>query len=208
VGDDGPASKASLATPRGVAVAPNGDLLVADSANDRIRRVSSRTGGIDTVAGGGVYALPGSRKVRLRPLRSAPPAGRVQATLFEAVSPRFVAVDRAGNVFFSATDGPVYRIDATDGALSALGAGRRESNAADSPVGFRGIGGIAVDSTGDLVVAAASGPSGRCPECLSPCLDDACGLSRRGRPGGRLSRSRGAKATCQRAARRLVLRPA
>lgn len=153
-GDGGQASEAPLAAPRGVAVAPDGDLLVADSANDRIRRVSSRTGSINTVAGGGIYALPGSRKVQFRPLRSAPPAGRVHATLFEAVSPRFVAVDRAGNVFFSATDGPVYRVDAKDGALSALGAGRREMTAADSPVGFRGIGGIAVDSTGYLVVAA------------------------------------------------------
>ena len=51
VGDSGPATKANLNQPLSVAVGPNG-ILIADSSNHRIRRVSS-TGLIETVAGTG-----------------------------------------------------------------------------------------------------------------------------------------------------------
>ncbi|HYH27640.1 MAG TPA: hypothetical protein VEA19_02555, partial [Actinomycetota bacterium] len=52
-GDGGPATKASLAWPQDVAVAPNGDLYVADLENARIRKVDMKTGVIATYAGGG-----------------------------------------------------------------------------------------------------------------------------------------------------------
>ena len=42
-GDNGPAIVAQLDTPDGVAIAPDGDLIVADSHNDRIRRVDRPT---------------------------------------------------------------------------------------------------------------------------------------------------------------------
>jgi DNA-binding beta-propeller fold protein YncE len=52
-GDSGPAIVAQLDTPDGVAVAPDGDLIIADSHNDRIRRVDRPTGIITTIAGSG-----------------------------------------------------------------------------------------------------------------------------------------------------------
>ena len=55
LGDGGPATAARLASPAGLAVAPNGDYLIADSGNDRVRRVSN--GVISTVAGAGPSAL-------------------------------------------------------------------------------------------------------------------------------------------------------
>jgi len=53
-GDGGPAMQAQLDFPLGVAVGADGSLYIADSSNDRIRRVSPE-GMITTVAGGGPY---------------------------------------------------------------------------------------------------------------------------------------------------------
>ena len=50
-GDGGPATSASLNTPLGVALDSNGNLYIADTGNDLIRKVSS-SGVITTVAGG------------------------------------------------------------------------------------------------------------------------------------------------------------
>jgi streptogramin lyase len=51
-GDGGPAVNAQLSGPRGLAVAGAGNLFIADSANNRVRKVSS-TGVITTAAGNG-----------------------------------------------------------------------------------------------------------------------------------------------------------
>ena len=42
-GDFGPATTAQLDTPDGVSIAPDGDLIVADSHNDRVRRIDKQT---------------------------------------------------------------------------------------------------------------------------------------------------------------------
>jgi sugar lactone lactonase YvrE len=52
-GDGGPATEAKLSEPNGLAVESSGSLLIADSGNNRIRRVDAGTGAISTVAGGG-----------------------------------------------------------------------------------------------------------------------------------------------------------
>lgn len=57
-GDGGPASAASIASPRGIATLPDGELLIADSGNSRVRRVWP-DGRITTVAGTGVRADAG-----------------------------------------------------------------------------------------------------------------------------------------------------
>jgi GT2 family glycosyltransferase/sugar lactone lactonase YvrE len=61
-GDGGQALDAQLDTPDGVAIAPDGDLIVADSHNDRIRRVDKPTGLITTVAGSGENGYDGDGK--------------------------------------------------------------------------------------------------------------------------------------------------
>jgi O-antigen biosynthesis protein len=61
-GDNGPAIVAQLDTPDGVALAPDGDLIVADSHNDRIRRVDRPTRIITTIAGSGENGYDGDEK--------------------------------------------------------------------------------------------------------------------------------------------------
>src|SRR5262249_13580344 len=61
-GDNGPAIIAQLDTPDGVAIAPDGDLIVADSHNDRIRRVDRPTRVITTIAGSGENGYDGDEK--------------------------------------------------------------------------------------------------------------------------------------------------
>jgi len=61
-GDNGPAIVAQLDTPDGVAIAPDGDLVIADSHNDRIRRVDRPTRIITTIAGSGENGYDGDEK--------------------------------------------------------------------------------------------------------------------------------------------------
>jgi sugar lactone lactonase YvrE len=83
-GDGGPAVQAALYSPTGVAVDAAGNIYIADTANDRIRRVSG--GVITTVAGTGKSGHSGDGGLA------------VQAELnLEADS--FIAVDAAGNLY-------------------------------------------------------------------------------------------------------------
>lgn len=50
-GDNGPARSAQFNAPYGLAMAPNGDLIVADAGNSRVRRIDAATGTIRTIAG-------------------------------------------------------------------------------------------------------------------------------------------------------------
>lgn len=58
-GDGAAATNSSLRSPIGVAVDGAGNILVADSANNRIRRVSAHTGVMTTVAGNGIHGFSG-----------------------------------------------------------------------------------------------------------------------------------------------------
>ncbi|MEQ8280835.1 MAG: RHS repeat-associated core domain-containing protein [Deltaproteobacteria bacterium] len=58
-GDGGPADQAQLSVPRGIAIDRNDMLYIADSRNNRIRRVDLSTGIISTFAGNGVGAFAG-----------------------------------------------------------------------------------------------------------------------------------------------------
>jgi DNA-binding beta-propeller fold protein YncE len=73
-GDNGPAIVAQLDTPDGVAIAPDGDLIVADSHNDRIRRVDRPTRIITTIAGSGENGYDGDEKPAIEAALNTPAA--------------------------------------------------------------------------------------------------------------------------------------
>ncbi len=82
LGDGGPAISACLNAPMGIAFDTAGNLFVAESTNQRIRRIDAVTGIITTVAGGGVSLADG-----------------VLALTAHFYQPRAVAVDLAGDIF-------------------------------------------------------------------------------------------------------------
>jgi len=86
-GDNGPALSANLNFPSAVAVDTAGNIYIADTGNNRIRKVAASTGYITTVAGNGSsYFYSGTGG----PATSAVIAG-----------PSGVAVDAAGNIFIA-----------------------------------------------------------------------------------------------------------
>jgi trimeric autotransporter adhesin len=107
-GDGGPATLASLSSPMGVAVDNSGHLFIADTGNNRIRRVEARDNTITTVAGNG--SLWGGR-------------GK-SATTTSVYEPVSVAVDGDDNVYTGGSGGsPVMRLDAiTQGITKVMGA--------------------------------------------------------------------------------------
>jgi sugar lactone lactonase YvrE len=58
-GDYALATQAQLDTPDGITIAPDGDLIIADSHNDRIRRIDRQTSIITTIAGSGDTGFDG-----------------------------------------------------------------------------------------------------------------------------------------------------
>ena len=116
-GDGGPATVASLNNPVGVAVDAAGNLCIADSGNQRIRRVSP-AGIITTVAGNGVefYAGDGG-----------------PATSASLRDPWAVAVDAAGNLYIADTDNErIRKVWATAPSFTASPASLSFSAAAGS----------------------------------------------------------------------------
>lgn len=105
-GDDGPAIEAQLFEPSGLAWAGDGQLLIADAANHRIRRVDFKTGIIVTVAGNGAGGFTGDQGL-------APHASLLQ--------PRGIAVDGAGNVVIADSSNHCLRlVKASDGTISTI----------------------------------------------------------------------------------------
>ncbi len=107
-GDGGLATEARLFNPRGVAVAPDGTLYIADSSNHRIRRVNTE-GIIETIAGTGESIIDGD----------GGPA--VQAQLAQ---PRDPELDGIGNLYFidkpfSSESNRVRKVD-TNGLISTV----------------------------------------------------------------------------------------
>ena len=142
-GDGGPATAARLNNPRGVAALPDGGFLVADSLNNRIRRVSA-AGVITTVAGTGTAGSGGDG--------GAATAAQLNTPRDVAAAPGggYVIADSAANkVRWVGADGGISTIVGT-GVLGASGDGG-PATAARIAEPF----GVDVSPAGDLYVSGA-----------------------------------------------------
>jgi ribulose-5-phosphate 4-epimerase/fuculose-1-phosphate aldolase len=162
-GDGGPATSAEISDPEGVTVDRAGNVVIADTGNQRIRVVAASTGtfygqvmtagNIYTVAGNGTEGCSGD---------GGP------ATSAEFSYPRGVAADGAGNLVI-ACDSRIWVVAASTGSFygQAMMAGDIYIVAGNGSEGFSGDGGpataaelnapdgMAADGAGNLVIADA-----------------------------------------------------
>lgn len=141
-GDGGPAVRAQLSIPEGVAIDSRGNLFIADTGNDRIRMVNT-SGIIRTIAGTGrnVYAGNGGPAVR--------------ANLYAPVG---ITVGPAGNVYFSERYQNMIRMITARGLIVAIaGRGAARGDGGDGGVAVKAKlndpQGIALGGSGELYVA-------------------------------------------------------
>lgn len=156
-GDSGPAIKARLTDPSGVAVDTAGNVYIADSSNNVIRRVDARTGTISTVAGNVAADQAGSGLGGF----SGDGGPATSAQLYD---PQGVALDSAGDLFIADTFNNAIREVTPDGTISTV-VNSAGANGAAPPPGqeingpattskLNGPSAVAVDdSTGTLYIA-------------------------------------------------------
>ena len=134
---DGTGSAALFNYPEGVAVDGDGNVYVADTHNDTIRKVTP-TGVVTTLAGS-----PGNAG-------SADGTGRAAQFFY----PYGVAVDGAGTVYVGDYYNDEIRRITPGGAVTTLAGSPPVSGGSNTPQQFDAVRGIAVDGSGNVYVAA------------------------------------------------------
>ncbi len=140
-GDGGAATNAELSNPTGVAVDATGNLFIADSGNNVIRKVGTN-GVIITVAGNGNYGYSGDGGV---------------ATNAELSAPQSVAVDATGNVFIADYINNRIREVGTNGIITTAAGNGTNGYSGDGGAATNAElvspAGVAVDATGNLFIS-------------------------------------------------------
>lgn len=142
-GDNGPAAKAQLRNPSGVAVDAGGNIYIADTDNGRVRKVSG--GVITTVAGGGTMLGDGG-----------------PATKARLGNPTGVAVDPDGNLYIADTHDNRIRRVAKGVITTVAGTGSPTpsvtgDNGPATKADLNNPYGITVDAAGSLYITELGG---------------------------------------------------
>lgn len=143
-GDGGPATEAHMNIPIGLAVHPNGDLYIADTGNNVIRKVAASTGIITTITGN-KQGYAGDNGFAL------------DASFF---APQDVAVASNGDVYLADTQNHVIRkITATTGIVTTVaglgpdGAGYSGDGGAATDAALNYPTGVTMDTNGNIFIA-------------------------------------------------------
>jgi sugar lactone lactonase YvrE len=144
-GDGGPATAASLNQPYAVAIDGAGNLFIADTVNNVVRKIDAMTGNISTVAGNGSFGLSGD-------------GGPATAASFNL--PYGLAIDKAGNLFIADTfNNNIRKVDAMTGNISTVAGNGQFGPLKDGDGGPATAAslnlpfGVAVDKDGNLFIA-------------------------------------------------------
>jgi hypothetical protein len=135
-GDGQPATSATLDGPAGVLAMPDGAILVADTIDQRIRRIDP-SGRIRTIAGNGKRGFSGD-------------GGRAAAASFQ--DPTALALGKDGSVFVADTGNSRIRVLRPDGTIATV--------AGTADQGFSGDGGPATAAQIDTPQGLATGADG------------------------------------------------
>ena len=165
-GDGGRATEAQLNTPEGVAVDSAGNLFIADSDNNLVRKVDAQ-GIITTLAGDTAAAQAAADAMQpVPPSDSSGDGGPASAAHLDV--PRGIAVDSLGNVYIAQeakdpnTGARIRRIDPSGtitsvaGTGQSSGRGRVAGDPGPVPAGeaqFNTMHDLAVDEAGNLWIA-------------------------------------------------------
>jgi uncharacterized protein (TIGR03437 family) len=139
-GDGGPATSAELNSPFGIAVDASGNLFIADTSNNRIRKVSA-SGIITTVAGNGSVGFAGD---------GGP------ATSASLNQPIGVAVDTSGNLFIADSLNSRIRKVSAAGIIATFAGGGTAVVGDGGPATSAFLSlpyGVAADAAGNLFIA-------------------------------------------------------
>ncbi|MEO6983451.1 MAG: Ig-like domain repeat protein [Edaphobacter sp.] len=137
-GDGGAATSAQLDSPAGVAVNAAGEIYIADTHNQRIRKVSGGT--ITTIAGTGVEGFSGDNGA---------------AASAQLSNPSALALDSSGNLFIADTDN--HRIRKISGTTITTVAGNGEQafsgdGASATAAAIDSPNGVAIDAAGKIYI--------------------------------------------------------
>jgi outer membrane protein assembly factor BamB len=147
-GDGGPAAKALFNGPHSLAIAANGDVYIADTWNNRVRKLDAKTGTIATIAGTGAKGFSGDGGPALKAH-----FGNVYCVALDA---------KGANLYLADLDNKrIRKIDVASGTVSTVAGngkgGIPEDGATATEAPLVDPRAVAVDAKGNIYILERSG---------------------------------------------------